>query len=151
MYLNNVCSVVALFFWCQLLTTHFLEQEWHCPQSDSGRFCIDLPFVACALFVFPLVNHHPLCPPGQWAIQRTTTVWVLQEASGCYPTETPQPASPRPPPAWSASPRWGHLESLQVPLYATDLHPTGVCVWSLFSELSSVPSLILIKHVQCYS
>lgn len=86
-----------------------------------------------------------MCPSGQWATQRTTTVCLLQEATKCCPTETPQPASPRPPQAWSASPRWGRLESHQAPLHATNPHQTGVCVcvclWS-FVLRGSPPSLL---------
>ena len=88
----------------------------------------------CGVRVCLLVNHQHLSvlPPGQWATLRTTTVCLLQEATECCPTETPQPASPRPPLAWSASPPWGRLESHQGPSYATNPHLTGLCVFFCF-------------------
>lgn len=104
-----------------------------------------LLFVLCinhlsVVRLFLSITHRPLCISGRSATQRTTTACLLQEATG--PTETPQPASPLLPPAWSVSPRWDHLESHRAPLCATNLHPTGVCGCVVFYSASSPLSLV---------
>lgn len=74
---------------------------------------------------------------GPSATQRTTTTYHLLAATECCLTETPLPASHRPPLAWWASPPWGHLESHRGPLCATNLLLTGEWVSSLIDDLTS--------------
>lgn len=66
-----VCWFVMLWFfhfWFQLLITCITWKWWHTPTVNScsqilGRLRSRLPFCGslCGLFVFLLVNHHPLC------------------------------------------------------------------------------------------